>query len=41
MITILANTCATGYDFTDEKFTETVCQVLDIKLQCLIKSKQI
>ncbi len=37
----LANTCATGYSFIDEEFAETVCQVLEIKLQCLIKPKQI
>ena len=31
MATILANTCATRYGFIDEKFAETVCQVLEIK----------
>ena len=36
--TTLANICATGYDFIDE---ETVCQALEIKLQRLIKPKQI
>ena len=39
--TTLADTCATGYDFIDEKFAETVCQVLEIEPQCLIKPKQI
>ena len=37
MTTILANTCATRYYFIDKKFMETVCQVLEIKLQRLIK----
>ena len=37
----LANTCATGYGFIDEKFAETVCQALEIKPQRLIKPKQI
>lgn len=41
MAIILANTYATGYGFIDEKFTETVCQILKIKLQPLIKPKQI
>ena len=41
MATILTNTCAIGYSFIDEKFVETVCQVLEIKPQCLIKLKQI
>ena len=41
MTTILANTCATGYGLIDEKFVEKVCQVLEIKPQCLIKPKQI
>ena len=31
MATILADTCTTGYGFIDEKFLETVCQVLKIK----------
>ncbi len=39
--TILADTCATGYAFIDEKFAETVCQVLEIEPHCLIKLKQI
>ena len=39
--TTLANTYATGYGFIDEKFAETVCQVLEIKLQHLIKPKPI
>lgn len=37
---ILANTCAIGYGFIDEKFAEKACQVLKIEPQCLIKSKQ-
>ena len=37
----LANTCATGYSFIDEKFAEKVCQILEIKPQCPIKLKQI
>ena len=37
----LADTCATGYSFIDEEFVETVCQVLEIKSQRLIKPKQI
>ena len=41
MATILANTCATEYSFIDEEFAETVCQVLEIKPQRLIKPKQI
>ena len=40
MVTILANTCATRYDFIDEEFTKIVCQVLEIEPQCLIKPKQ-
>ena len=39
--TTLADTCATRYGFIDEKFVETVCQVLEIELQRLIKPKQI
>ena len=39
--TTLANTCATGYGFIDKEFAETVCQILEIKPQCLIKLKQI
>ena len=39
--TILAHTYATGYGFIDEEFAKTVCQVLEIELQCLIKLKQI
>ena len=39
--TTLADTCATGYGFIDEEFAETVCQVLEIEPQCLVKSKQI
>ena len=41
MATILTNTYATRYSFIDEKFAEIVCQVLKIKLQSLIKLKQI
>ena len=41
MATILANIYATGYNFIDEKFVKTVCQVLEIKPQYLIKLKQI
>ena len=37
----LADTCATGYGFINEEFAETVCQVLEIELQRLIKPKQI
>ena len=37
----LSDTCATTYGFIDEEFAETVCQVLEIELQRLIKSKQI
>lgn len=39
MAIILADTCAIKYGFINEKFEETVCQVLEIKLQCLIKPK--
>ncbi len=35
--TTLADTCATGYSFIDEEFVETVCQVLEIEPQRLIK----
>ncbi len=28
IVTLLADTCATGYGFIDEKFVETVYQVL-------------
>ena len=41
MTTRLANTCATRYGFINEKFAEIVCQVFEIKPQCLIKRKQI
>ena len=37
----IANTCAIRYGFIDKKFEKTVCQVLEIKPQCLIKPKQI
>ena len=39
--TTLADTCATRYGFIDEEFAETVCQVLEIEPQRLIKPKQI
>ncbi len=39
--TTLVDTCATGYGFIDEEFAETVCHVLEIEPQCLIKPKQI
>lgn len=39
MAIILANTYTIGYSSIDKKFVETVCQVFEIKLQCLIKSK--
>ena len=39
--TTLADTCATGYGLIDEEFAETVCQVLEIEPQRLIKPKQI
>ena len=39
--TTLVDTCATGYGFINEKFAETVCQVLEIELQRLIQLKQI
>ena len=38
---ILANTYATGYVFITEEFAKIVCQVFEIKLQYLIKPKQI
>lgn len=37
----LANICTTGYSFIHEEFAETICQVLEIKPQRLIKPKQI
>lgn len=40
-VTILANTCGTRYSFIDEEFIEKVYQILEIKLQCLIKLKHI
>ena len=39
--TTLADTCANGYSFIDEKFAEIVCQVLEIEPERLIKPKQI
>ena len=41
MATTLANICATGYGLIDKKFAKTICQVLEIKPQCLIKPQQI
>ena len=41
MATTLANICAIGYDFIDEEFMETVCQILEMELQRLIKPKHI
>ena len=41
MATTLINTCATRYGIIDEKFAETVSQILEIKPQYLIKLKQI
>ena len=41
MAITLANTCTTRYGFIDEEFAEIICQVLKIKLQRLIKLKQI
>ena len=41
MATTLADTCATGYGFINEKFAETVCQNLEIEPQRLIKPKEI
>ena len=41
MAITLANTCAPGYSFIDKEFAETVCQVLEIESQHLIKPKQI
>ena len=37
----LIDTCATGYSFIGEKFTEIVCQTLEIEPQRLIKPKPI
>lgn len=41
MAIILINTCVIGYGFIDEKFPETVQQVLKIKPQWLIEANQI
>ncbi len=38
---ILIDTCATRYGYIDEEFVETVCQILEIEPQHLIKPKQI
>ena len=32
MAIILVDICATRYSFINEKFAETICQVLEIKL---------
>ncbi len=37
---ILADICITEYGFMNEKFAETVCQVLEIEPQRLIKPNQ-
>ena len=39
--TILVDTCAIEYGFIDKEFAKTVCQVLEIESQRLIKPKQI
>lgn len=39
MVIKLANTCTIKYDYIDEKFVEKICQILEIKPQCLIKPK--
>lgn len=39
MAIILANTFAIRYNFINKEFAKTVCQVLEIKLQYLIKLK--
>ena len=39
MAIILANICTTKYSFINEKFAKTVCHILDIEPQCLIKPK--
>lgn len=39
--TTLVNTCATRYGFINEEFIETICQVLKIEPQYLIKPKQL
>ena len=41
MATILANIYTTGYSFIDKDFTESVCQILEMETQRLIKPKQI
>ena len=41
MVIILTITCTTRYSFINEEFIETVCQILKIEPQCLIKPKQI
>ena len=37
--TTLVDNSITGYGFIDKKLMETVCQILEIKLQRLIKPK--
>ena len=39
MTIILADTYAIRYSFIDKEFLETVCQVLEIEPQCLMKPK--
>lgn len=41
MAKIFANIYTTRYGFDNEDFAETVYQVFEIELQCLIKPKQI
>ena len=41
MAIILADTYVTGYGFIDKRFAKIFCQVFEIKLQRLIKPKQI
>ena len=40
-VTILVDTCATGFGYIDEKFAEIVCEKLEIQPQRLIKPKPI
>lgn len=41
IVTTLAYNYVIRYDFLDKEFVKIVCQVFEIKLQCLIKHKQI
>ena len=36
MAIILANIYATRYEFVNKKFVEIICQIFEIKSQCLI-----